>query len=195
MPYLYIPTAYISISFYAVYAKVIGSVRGSEQQQQRYILSTRTSLSCVYRNRTRLAWRQNDNVQATERALKGRRWINLLLFSFFLWLCLYIFHPGIVWPIYIIYLYFFFYVCVYIMFCIFLRRIPSLSLYFPFLCLAENWNVFFSFCCVPFFLYIGLNTAPQKKKAERFPSGSISFFVILAHRTAPASGGSRETCT
>ncbi len=95
MPYLYIPTAYISISFYAVYAKVIGSVRGSEQQQQRYILSTRTSLSCVYRNRTRLAWRQNDNVQATERALKGRRWINLLLFSFFLWLCLYIFHPGI----------------------------------------------------------------------------------------------------
>lgn len=111
MPYLYIPTAYISISFYAVYAKVIGSVRGSEQQQQRYILSTRTSLSCVYRNRTRLAWRQNDNVQATERALKGRRWINLLLFSFFLWLCLYIFHPGIVWPIYI-YIFFFMCVCI-----------------------------------------------------------------------------------
>ncbi len=169
MPYLYIHTAYISISFYAVYAKVIGSVRGSEQQQQRYILSTRTSLSCVYRNRTRLAGRQNDNVQATERALKGRRWINLLLFSFFLWLCLYIFHPGIVWPIYIIYLYFFFYVCVYIMFCIFLRRIPSLSLsIFPFFVWLRIETSFFPFVVFLFFCTSDWTRHPKKRRRRDF---------------------------
>lgn len=135
-----------------------------------------------------LAWRQNDNVQATERALKCRGGL-IFFFVFFVFLVYMYSSSRYMYTAAAAVLFFICYVCAVCFVYIFLVG-SAISIFSP---LLFGW-IETSFPFLLLFLSYIVSDWTHEKRMERDPSGSIFlyFFVILAQSLGWLLPGERE---